>query len=66
MRKINWGLIGFGNVVKNNINGFPFDSENSELYVFFQRNMKEGIKNKKSTISPNFILMLMIYCLMRI
>lgn len=66
MRKINWGLIGFGNVVKNNINGFPFDSENSELYAFFQRNMKEGIKNKKSTISPNFILMLMIYCLMRI
>ncbi len=54
MRKINWGLIGFGNVIKNNINGFPFDSENSELYAFFQRNMKEGIKNKKKYNIPKF------------
>lgn len=45
MRKINWGLIGFGNVVKNNINGFPFDSENSELYAFFSKEYER--RNKK-------------------
>lgn len=46
MRKIKWGLIGFGNVVKNNLNGFPFNSNNSELYAFYQRNIEEGLKNQ--------------------
>lgn len=47
MRKINWGLIGFGTVVKSNSNGLPFDFDNSEVYAFYQRNTEEGIKNQK-------------------
>lgn len=33
MNFINWGLIGFGNVVKNNLNGLPFNTENSKIGV---------------------------------
>ncbi len=47
MNFINWGLIGFGNVVKNNLNGLPFNTENSKIYAFHQRNFNEAIKNKE-------------------
>lgn len=47
MDYINWGLIGFGKVVKNNKNGLPFNTEKSKVYAFTQKNTELGEKNKK-------------------
>ena len=44
---INWGLIGFGNVVKNNLNGLPFNTQKSKVYAFHQRNSNEAVINKE-------------------
>lgn len=51
---INWGTIGFGNVIKNNYNGLPFNTKQSTLYGFTQRDKKLALNNQKKYNIPKF------------